>query len=182
MDSHFSHAAFAAAIGGVRFPLLADFHPKGAVAASFGLYLEAAGITDRATVLIDANGVIQHISSVGPGGKRDMHELLALAEAVDAAYEGDLPAMPEPDDRIPDGATLYIRDSCMFSRWALYTRSNLHLAERLPVLNVSEDADALAALESKGGKGQAPALDLGDRVLYESDAIATYLAEHCALP
>lgn len=182
MDSHFSHAAFASAIGGIRFPLLADFHPKGAVATSFGLFLDAAGITDRATVLIDANGVIQHISSVGPGGQRDMHELLALAEAVDEAYEGDLPAMAEPDGAIPEGATLYIRNSCMFSRWAMYTRTNLHLADRIPVRNVSEDATALAALEGKGGKGQAPALDLGDKVLYESDAIAAFLSEHSALP
>lgn len=182
MDSHFSHAAFASAIGGIRFPLLADFHPKGAVARSFGLYLDAAGITDRATVLIDANGVIQHISSVGPGGQRDMSELLAIAEAVDAAYERDLDALPEPDHQIPAGTTLFIRNNCMFSRWALYTRANLRLADRIPVRNVSDDPDALAALQAKSGKGQAPALDLGDEVLFESDAIARFLAEHEALP
>ena len=151
------------------------------MAASFGLYLEQAGITDRATVIIDAGGTIRHISSVTPAGKRDMDELLALCEEIDASWEGEALAEVPVAGHLPEGATLFVRNSCMFSRWALYTRANLGLESELPVRNVSEDPDALIALERKGGKGQAPALDLGDRVLYESAEIAAWLTEHCAL-
>ena len=63
-------------MGGVSLPLLADFHPKGAVAQAYGLYLPEKGITDRATVIIDADGTIRHISSVTPAGQRDMQALL----------------------------------------------------------------------------------------------------------
>lgn len=181
MDSTFSHAAFAAALGGIRYPLLADFHPKGAVGKAFGLHLDDAGIDDRATVLIDADGIIRHKSSVTPAGRRDMDALLATARELDASFEGDLPDMDSAPG-LPDGVTLYIRDRCMFSRWALYARENLKLQDALPVVNVSRDDDARHALQDKGGKAQAPALDLGDRVLYESDAIAAFLAEHAALP
>ena len=45
IDSIHSHANWAHDVGGVSFPLLADFHPKGALAQSFGHYLADAGIT-----------------------------------------------------------------------------------------------------------------------------------------
>ncbi len=180
VDSKYSHAAFAAAVGGIRYPLLADFHPKGAVAESFGLYLEQAGITDRATVLIDAGGTIRHISSVTPAGKRDMTELLRLCQDVDAAWEGEALAEAPTAGTLPDDAVLYVRDNCMFSRWALYTKESLKL-DGLTVRNVSEDYEALEALEAAGGKSQAPALQVGGEVMYESAAIAAFLAERCAL-
>jgi len=45
VDSIFCHAGWAQSLGGISFPLLADFNPKGAVAESYGLYLKDAGIT-----------------------------------------------------------------------------------------------------------------------------------------
>jgi glutathione S-transferase len=57
----------------------------------------------------------------------------------------------------------------------MYARRNLHLEESLPMRNVSHDADAKAELERLGGKGQAPALVIGERVMYESADIAAYL-------
>lgn len=68
----------------------------------------------------------------------------------------------------------------MFSRWALYARTNLHLETALPVINVSRDPHALAELERRGGKGQAPALAIGDSIMYESADIAKLLAEHAS--
>src|SRR5579862_6347773 len=38
VDSVWTHKAFAEKMG-IRYPLLADFHPRGAVAEKFGLYL-----------------------------------------------------------------------------------------------------------------------------------------------
>ncbi len=55
IDSAYSHKAYADKMG-IRYPLLADFHPRGAVAAKYGVYLEDKGITGRAISIIDRNG------------------------------------------------------------------------------------------------------------------------------
>ncbi len=82
VDSKFSHRAWALGFGGIGYPLLSDFHPKGDVAKAYGLWLDGPGIGDRATVLVDANGVVQWAESVGPGGQRDPKELRAKAKAL----------------------------------------------------------------------------------------------------
>src|SRR6266478_7719706 len=53
VDGVWCHAAFAAARH-LKFPLLADFEPKGAVAKRYGVYDAAAGISGRALFVIDA--------------------------------------------------------------------------------------------------------------------------------
>lgn len=82
IDSIYSHENWANSLGGVSFPLLADFHPKGAMAKSYGLYLEDKGITDRATVIIDKSGVVRYAVSVTPAGERSPKDLLAECQKV----------------------------------------------------------------------------------------------------
>jgi peroxiredoxin len=55
VDSVWSHKAYADKMG-IHYPLLADFNPRGAVAAKYGVYLEDKGITGRAISIIDRNG------------------------------------------------------------------------------------------------------------------------------
>ncbi len=55
VDSVWSHKAFAEKMG-IRYPLLADFHPRGAVAEKFGMYLADKGITGRAVAIVDKAG------------------------------------------------------------------------------------------------------------------------------
>ncbi len=55
VDSTWSHKAWAEKMG-IAYPLLADFHPRGAVASQFGAYLEERGITGRAIAIIDKAG------------------------------------------------------------------------------------------------------------------------------
>ena len=63
VDSTYCHTNWAARdLGGISLPLLADFHPRGAVASQYGLYLEKAGIADRATLIIDEDGKPMHES------------------------------------------------------------------------------------------------------------------------
>jgi peroxiredoxin len=57
VDSVYSHAAFAESRN-LRFPLLADFEPKGTVARAYGVYRQKDGICERALFVIDANGVV----------------------------------------------------------------------------------------------------------------------------
>lgn len=174
VDSGYSHAAWAETLGGISFPLLADFHPKGAVAQSMGVYLEALGITDRATVLIDAAGKVRHVSAVTPAGKRDMAELLAMCREIEAAYDGPTETLPAAPG-LEDDAVLYIKAPCTFSRWALSARANLKLVDRLAVKNVSDDEAAREELTARGGKNQAPALWCGGTLRYESDEIIAHL-------
>ncbi len=82
IDSIYSHENWTNSLGGVSFPLLADFHPKGAMAKSYGLYLEDKGITDRATVIIDKSGVVRYAASVTPAGERNPKDLLAECQKV----------------------------------------------------------------------------------------------------
>jgi protein-disulfide isomerase len=70
VDGAFCHQAFAHERG-IRFPLLADFEPKGKMARDFGVYRAADGVAERALFVLDGDGVIQwsHVSppEVNPG-------------------------------------------------------------------------------------------------------------------
>lgn len=176
VDSIHSHANWARKLGGVSFPLLADFHPKGEVARAYGLYLEDKGITDRATVFIDADGTVRHADSVTPSGKRDMSELAATAERIDAEYGSPLPA-PAPAAGLEDRPVLFVKNRCSFSDSVLLARDNLHLGDRLPVRNVSEDPSAREELKRLSGKETAPCLVVGGAPMFESKDIVRYLVE-----
>jgi peroxiredoxin len=57
VDSMWSHRAFSDDRN-LRFPLLADFEPKGEVARAYGVYSHQEGTSKRALFVIDAEGVI----------------------------------------------------------------------------------------------------------------------------
>ena len=51
----------------LRFPLLSDFEPKGAVARTYGAYNEQEGVCERALFVLDAEGTIcwSYLSPLG---------------------------------------------------------------------------------------------------------------------
>ena len=57
VDSAWSHKAFAEKMG-IKYPLLADFQPRGAVGEKYGVFLADKGITGRSIVIIDRSGKI----------------------------------------------------------------------------------------------------------------------------
>lgn len=70
------------------FTLLADFWPHGEVAKEYGVFLEEKGFANRATFLIDTDGVIRASLITAPGEARSLadytaavHELLEPARA-----------------------------------------------------------------------------------------------------
>jgi len=85
VDSAWSHLAFSDQRN-LRFPLLADFHPKGEVAMKFGAYREQDGVAARALFLIDGDGIIRwsYLSPVGvsPGANRVLRALEKLYPEV----------------------------------------------------------------------------------------------------
>jgi peroxiredoxin len=66
VDGIWCHLAFAKDRN-LRFPLLADFEPKGEVARAYRVYRAEDGTSERALFVIDAEGVV-HWSYVSPVG------------------------------------------------------------------------------------------------------------------
>jgi peroxiredoxin len=58
IDSVYCHAAFAREAR-FRFPLLADFQPRGRVARLYGVYRESQGMSARALFVLDRQGHIR---------------------------------------------------------------------------------------------------------------------------
>jgi len=79
VDNIWSHKAFAEKLQ-LKYPLLSDFHPKGAVASKYGLYLSDLGITNRATVIIDKEGIVRYVQVYDIPQQRENSELLKILE------------------------------------------------------------------------------------------------------
>jgi len=81
VDGAWCHVAFAHERK-LRFPLMADFEPKGGVARLYGAYREQDGTSERALFVIDPEGVIRwsYCSPVGvnPGADGILRALESL--------------------------------------------------------------------------------------------------------
>jgi len=88
VDSVWSHLAFARDRN-LRFPLLADFEPKGEIARLYQVYRGADGTSERALYVIDADGVVRwsYVSPVGinPGADGILRALENLGERRESA-------------------------------------------------------------------------------------------------
>jgi peroxiredoxin len=78
VDSVWSHRAWSDARG-IPFPLLADFHPKGAVAEKYGVYNAERGNARRVTFVIDEDGIVRNVD-VSPQG--EIPSVGAVCEAL----------------------------------------------------------------------------------------------------
>ena len=77
IDSIPSHRAFAKSLGGIdRYPLLADFHPKGEMSRAYGVYKDDSGYTERAIILIDKEGIVRFIDVHDGGEQPDNSQVL----------------------------------------------------------------------------------------------------------
>jgi peroxiredoxin len=96
VDGAWCHTAFAKDRK-LRFPLLADFEPKGAVARTYGVYRQQEGVCERALFVIDPEGTIfwSYVSPIGvnPG-----------ADGILAALEAMCSGQAEAQAKEPDGA------------------------------------------------------------------------------
>jgi len=82
VDSAPSLRAFAAGLGGVPHPLLADFHPKGAVLQSYSVYNEETGMARRSVFIIDKDGVIRWSELYQAGALPNAADVLGELEKV----------------------------------------------------------------------------------------------------
>jgi peroxiredoxin len=82
VDGVWCHIAFAKH-NRFRFPLLADFQPKGGTARAYGVYRDHEGISERALFVIDEQGIIRwsYLSPIGVNPGAD--GILAALEELD---------------------------------------------------------------------------------------------------
>ena len=71
VDSKWTQRAWAEQQG-FEFSLLSDFWPHGAVAEAYGVFLPERGYANRATFLIDEDGVIRTSFMTAPGEARPL--------------------------------------------------------------------------------------------------------------
>src|SRR4030088_25212 len=84
VDSTWSHKAYADKMG-IKYSLLADFHPKGAMSEKYGVYLADKGITNRSIVIINKQGKIAWIKKYDIPVVPDLKEVSAALQQVKSA-------------------------------------------------------------------------------------------------
>jgi peroxiredoxin len=84
VDGAWCHRAFAESRK-LKFPLLADFEPKGDVSRRYGAYREKDGFSERALFVIDAQGIVRwnYLSPIGVNPGAD-----GIFDALDALTPG----------------------------------------------------------------------------------------------
>ncbi|MFM1973223.1 MAG: hypothetical protein RLZZ345_307 [Actinomycetota bacterium] len=83
VDSKYVQKAFAEQEG-YKFSVLADFWPHGAVAKAYEVFLEEAGIANRATFVIDKDGKLAARFVTAPGQARSLQEYQRALESLPA--------------------------------------------------------------------------------------------------
>jgi alkyl hydroperoxide reductase subunit AhpC len=81
VDHVWSHQAFGDSLGGLTFPLLADFHPHGEVTRRYGLWQADRGRGKRALFVVDRAGVVRW-SQVIERGWPGVDEILSVLKSL----------------------------------------------------------------------------------------------------
>jgi peroxiredoxin len=110
-DTHFTHKAWhdtSETIGKINYPLVGD--PTGTISRNFDVLIEAAGLADRGTFVIDPDGVIQLVEINAGGIGRNAAELLRKVKAAQYVRSHPNEVCPakweEGDDTLAPGLDL----------------------------------------------------------------------------
>jgi peroxiredoxin (alkyl hydroperoxide reductase subunit C) len=74
-DHAASHRAWATALGGLPYPELSDWEPKGQVSRAYGLWNSERGASQRAVLIIDKEGVIRYRRTYSAPHLPDLEEI-----------------------------------------------------------------------------------------------------------
>jgi glutaredoxin len=116
--------AWAESLGGIRYPLLSDFWPHGAVAQMYGVFRDE-GWSERALFVIDKRGIVQYVDIHDIDKQPDNEEVLAVLRQLEP-HRTVAETKPEIDSRLdvgtqvasPQNITLYCRPGCIDCRLA----------------------------------------------------------------
>ena len=64
-------------MGGLPYPELSDFHPKGQTTQAYDLWNEERGAGNRAIIIVDKDGVIRFRETYVPGQLPDPNDIIA---------------------------------------------------------------------------------------------------------
>jgi mycoredoxin-dependent peroxiredoxin len=84
VDSVWSHKAYAEKMG-IKYSLLADFQPRGAMSERYGVYLADKGITGRAIAIVNKQGKVAWFKNYDIPVVPDLKEVAAALQQVKAA-------------------------------------------------------------------------------------------------
>ena len=92
-DTHFTHKAWhdtSDTIRKIQYPMIGD--PTGTITRNFDVMIEADGLADRGTFVIDPQGTIQMVEVSAGGIGRDASELLRKVKAAQyvASHPGEV--------------------------------------------------------------------------------------------
>ena len=78
-----AHRAWSTAMGGLPYPELSDWHPKGEVTTAYGLWNEERGAGTRAIIIVDKEGVVRFRETYAPGTLPDPENVLSELNGLD---------------------------------------------------------------------------------------------------
>ena len=84
VDSTWSHKAYAEKMG-IKYPLLADFQPRGAMAEKYGVFMPDKGITGRAIAIVNKQGKVAWFKNYDIPVVPDLKEVASALSQVKAA-------------------------------------------------------------------------------------------------
>lgn len=92
-DTHFVHKAWhdtSDTIAKITYPMIGD--PTAEISTNFGVLRDGQGVADRATFLVDPEGIIQFVEQTAEGIGRNASEVLRKVKAAQyvAAHPGEV--------------------------------------------------------------------------------------------
>ena len=83
VDSLPCKRAWAETLGITTTPLLCDFWPHGAISRQYGIFREANGFSERATVIIDEDGTVARVKIYPVHSVPDIEEIIGWIREMD---------------------------------------------------------------------------------------------------
>jgi alkyl hydroperoxide reductase subunit AhpC len=69
-------------LGGLPYPELSDFHPKGDATKAYGLWNEERGASNRAVIIVDKEGVVRFRETYQPGVLPDPSTIVEVVQGL----------------------------------------------------------------------------------------------------
>lgn len=116
--------AWAESLGGIRFPLLSDFWPHGAVAEQYGV-LRPEGRSERALFVVDKEGIVRYVDIHDIDDQPDNEELFKVLRELEPSamlpedgQKEELADLPAVTGERLRSVILYCRPGCIDCRLA----------------------------------------------------------------
>ena len=77
-----AHRSWTTSMGGLPYPELSDWHPKGAVTTAYGLWNDERGAGTRAVIIVNKEGVVTYRETYTPGILPDPAAILAEVQKL----------------------------------------------------------------------------------------------------